>query len=925
LVQISTHISSEDSRRLAIYGLGGCGKTALALETAYRTQQQQPDRAIFWVPAVSQSSFEQAYQEIGLLLRIPGIADAQADVKQLVKAKLSDERFGQWLLIVDNADDVSILFGSSSEGKVTERLIDYLPQSRKGSVIFTTRTTKAAIELAGSNVIELGQLDATDAKELARTRLLLKHQHQVEDVTVVSEFLSMLAFFALAIVQAVAFINKNDCKLSDYISLYRASEQQATKLLSKEFQDSGRYRETKNPVATTWYISFERINQDDKLAADYLSFMACTTNSDIPATMLRTEGNEVEHTEALGTLKAYAFITERQPQRRENRDQQESTQKPTETYDVHPLVHLAMRNWLKAHNQWLDWTAKTTTRLLELIPRDGYNVTDVWSTREVWAAYIPHAMHVVDISEVCEEDSRIRLLKRIGWYADELGWYSAGAQAYRQLLGRQQIVFGKEHPETLVCMNNLAIVLKAQGKHAEAEPLFQETLAIREKVLGKEHPETLLSTIGLAALLRRQGKYVEAEQMLRETLVLQEKVLGKEHPETMATMSGLAKTLRRQGKYAEAEQMLQEALALRLKVLGKEHPETLANTSILASLLRRQGRHAEADQMLQETLALREKVLGKEHPETLNSMKNIAGILSRQGKYAEAEHMLQETLALQEKVLGKEHPETLNSMYNLALVYDHQGRRKDSKEMQVQVLELRTRSLGKENMQTLDSMHRLALTYLEEGQWKEAEELEVQVLEMRMRKLGKEHLDTIRTMGNLGLIYSRIGRWKEAEELEMKVWELRKSKLGEQHEDTLASIGNLGLMYSEQGRWKEAEELEIQALEISRRVLGEEHVDTLTCMNNLAYTQRCQGRYEEAISLMKKCYDLRKQGIGPDNLMRDSLKTLDKWKQEELRGRHQSSHASAIPRKRGLDDTDTTADEDEVGLGTRAKVAKCPP
>lgn len=179
-----------------------------------------------------------------MLLRIPGIADNKADVKQLVKARLSDEGLGQWLMIVDNADDVSVLLG-------VDRLIDYIPYSRKGSIVFTTRTRVAAIKLAES-VLELGKLEKAEAKEILRKRLLQEHQHQLEDEEVTEKFLNVLAFLALAIVQAVAFINTNDIPLSDYLSLYRSSEEDATELLSTEFEDQGRYRVTKNPIATTW-------------------------------------------------------------------------------------------------------------------------------------------------------------------------------------------------------------------------------------------------------------------------------------------------------------------------------------------------------------------------------------------------------------------------------------------------------------------------------------------------------------------------------------------------------------------------------------------------------------------------------------------------------------------------------------------------
>ncbi|KAF1936444.1 hypothetical protein EJ02DRAFT_300354, partial [Clathrospora elynae] len=105
LAQLSTHISSEGCRQLAIYCLGGCGKTALALEDSYQTREQQPTRAIFWVPLASQEIFEQAYREIGLLLRIPGITDAKADVKQLIKARLSDEGAEHCLTVIYSVDD----------------------------------------------------------------------------------------------------------------------------------------------------------------------------------------------------------------------------------------------------------------------------------------------------------------------------------------------------------------------------------------------------------------------------------------------------------------------------------------------------------------------------------------------------------------------------------------------------------------------------------------------------------------------------------------------------------------------------------------------------------------------------------------------------------------------------------------------------
>jgi hypothetical protein len=286
-------------------------------------------------------------------------------------------------VIVDNADDNSVLFGAPRETSSVDWLIDWLSHTRKGSIVFTTRTRAAAIRLAESNVIALGELTKAEADKVLKARLLQEHQHQLQNGGIVNEFLDMLAFLVLAIVQAVAFVNANGVALADYIADYQSSQSEAMALLSKEFEDQGRHRDTKNSVATTWYISFKQIQKENHLAADHLSFMACTANTDIPASMLLPGGSRTEQTKAIGTLKAYAFVIERQSQ---GKGPGAEAGKQGKAFDVHPLLHLAMRGWLKKNDQWIGWAEKAMQRLMEIVPYGDYE------SREVWTAYLPHAM-----------------------------------------------------------------------------------------------------------------------------------------------------------------------------------------------------------------------------------------------------------------------------------------------------------------------------------------------------------------------------------------------------------------------------------------------------------------------------------------------------------------------------------------------------
>lgn len=354
-------------------------------------------------------------------------------------------------------------------------------------------------------------LDNGDGKEVLRTRLFEKYQHLVEDEVMTDEFLNMLTCLALAIVQAAAFINQNDIQLSDYIQLYRASKQQATQLLSEHFQDQGRYREMKNPIATTWYVSFDQITSRDKLAADYLSFMACIANNDIPDSILPGEGPQLEQTKAIGTLKAYAFVTERMFAGDKYEFQQAQTQRPKISFNVHPLVHLVMRGWLKSQSQWLKWVEK------EIVPFGDHR------TREMWTPYLPHAKYVMGVPEIFEQDAGLDLLERIGQCKMMLGRYRVAEEIHRQLLCRTVNVFSEEHPYITGYKNCLGVALFKQNRYGEAEAIFREVTVLREKTFGQDDGWTRNVKNNLATVLRLQDYFEVAEKIYRLMITLSEK------------------------------------------------------------------------------------------------------------------------------------------------------------------------------------------------------------------------------------------------------------------------------------------------------------------------------------------------------------------------------------------------------------------
>ncbi|KAI1113675.1 hypothetical protein F5Y14DRAFT_417451 [Nemania sp. NC0429] len=768
---IPPNAEKDGCQRTAVEGLGGVGKTQIALEAAYRVRDVC---SVFWVPAFDLTSFENAYREIGQLLQLPDINNEKEDVKSLVKRGLSHQDAGSWLLIVDNADDPDLLFQDA-------KLADYLPFSLEGSILITTRNHQVAVRLGVPlrNIVTVQGMSDEDAAILLRQNL---NENQTRDINSTRLLLEYLANLPLAIKQASAYMESNtNVTISDYFGFCKSSNTDMIDLLSRQFEDLHRYpghAKEQNPIATTWLISFNHIVQHNPLAADTLKFVCFLAEKDIPEFLLPA-ASERSRKEAIGTLKAYAFITERDT---------------SNSFDIHPLVRLVMRSWLQEKREWEEWTTAVVQRLREEYPYPTYE------NKETWVRCLPHGQAVLDINGATNTEGGLYLLSNIAASYSRLGKYSECESLLQQVLEIAERVLGTEHPNTLIALNNLAVNNSEQGKHEEAEKLHRKTLELREKVLGSEHRGTFQSKRNLASVLIDQGKYGEAEKIVRQTLEIQKKVLGREHSDTLDSETTLAVALGGQKKYEEAEKIHWRTLKLREKVLGGEHYDTLISRHDLAWVLANQGKHEEAEKIYQQTLEQHERVIGREHPHTLKYMHNLADALAKQGKYEEAEKIYQQTLEQQERVIGREHPHTLKHMHNLADALAKQGKHEEAEKTYRQTLEIRERVLGAEHSSTLVSRNNLAVLVSKQGRHEEAERLYRQTLEQNERAMGREHLYTLIYMSNLGDALKNQRKYEEAENVYRELAERWERAQGREHPQTRLALQHLAEVLREQGK-----------------------------------------------------------------------------------------------------------------------------
>ena len=724
----------DGSRRVAVTGLGGVGKTQVALELAYRLRNRDKGWSIFWFACTSDAMIEQGFRKLAEALGLPEAKPVA--MKEQIKGYFSSSRAGRWLLIFDNADDAETWLET---GDAELPLADTLPENENVRILFTTRNRKLAAKLASfQDILPIPDADADTAVRILESALA--NQALLQDEVAAIALLKQLDFLPLAITQASAYITANGITPLEYLILLQEEEEAAVELLSEDFRDPGRYKDIQNSVVTTWLISFKRIRDENEAAADYLSFMACINPRNIPKDLLPDQPTKKRKTDALGLLSAYSFINSGQDA----------------SISMHRLVHIATRTWLKQNALFSHRIERAALRL-EKAFKDA-DQSNQW----IWRERLPHALTLMQEDEFIEQHRcHIDLLWIIARCHSGDGRHSEAEALYKLLLQYYEETCGKEHPQTLTTRGDLANVYIDQARWIEAEALHIRVLEDRKRILDDGHPDIILSMSCLAHVYLDQGRWDEAEKLEVQVFKTRKIGSGVEHPDTLVSMSNLASIYERQGRWIEAEKLHTQVLETRKRVLGAEHPLTLNSAGYLADVYKRQYRLFEAEKLEIEVLETRKKILGPEHPDTIVSMGNLAVVYTNQGKLVSAERLGKQVLEFRKRMLGPEHPHTLVAMENLAIQYVDCDKWDEARNLYIEVVATRRRVLGPMHPSSLLSISNLALGYWKYRELDEAYELFTVVLEPMKKVLGPEHPFTLGVMRHLsqmqkshGLLYA---------------------------------------------------------------------------------------------------------------------------------------------------------------------------
>ena len=792
LVDLDAKLTSDGDtgpRIVALCGLGGAGKTSVALEYAHR---HLAEVGVAWqLPAedatVLAAGFGELAAQLGALDMLD-VRDPVASVHGVLAASPA-----QWLLVFDNAPDCASVAA-------------FVPPAGRGRVLITSRNQiwppGQALEVpvlnpevaAGFLVSRTGDADGQAAPELARE----------------------LGGLPLALEQAAAYVQATGENLADYLALFR---QQRVGMLSRG-EPTG-YSET---VATTWRLAFERLQQAEPGAVGLLRLLAFCAPEAIPLRLLHPSpglGDELgpgiapvliplledplAAKDAIVALRRHSLISP-----------------PADgSVSVHRLVQAITIAQMPAELA-AAWQQAAAAVIEAALPADPES-PDTW---DAFAKLLPHAQAAL------ADDSGS--MWKIVSYLGNSGNYPAARDLQHRLLQAQVRVSGPEHPDTLAARGELAYWTGQAGNAAGARDQVAALLPVRERVSGPEHPDTLADRANLARFTGDAGDAAGARDLYAALLPVRERVLGPEDPRTLRARHGLARWTGEAGDAAGARDQFTVLLPARERVSGPEHPDTLTARGDLVYWTGQAGDAAGARDQFAALLPVRERVLGPEHPDTLADRHELARWTGEAGDAAGARNQLAALLPARERVSGPEHPDTLTTRRHLAHWTAMAGDAAAARDQLAALLPIEERVLGDEHPQTLADRGGLAIWTGAAGDAAGARDQLAVLLPVRERVSGTEHPQTLSDLFNLAWWTGAAGDAAGARDQYAVLLPTQKRVMGDEHPYTLATRARLAYWTGAAGDAAGARDQYAALLPILKRVLGDEHPETLVDRSNLA-------------------------------------------------------------------------------------------
>ncbi|MFC7549645.1 FxSxx-COOH system tetratricopeptide repeat protein [Plantactinospora sp. GCM10030261] len=775
----------------ALHGMGGVGKSQLAVEYVYRHQDEYD--VIWWIPSERPAQIGNALAELAQRLHLPVGLEANAAVPAVREALRLGQPYANWLLIFDNAES-------------PEAVRRYFPNGGPGRIMVTSRNPQ------WSNIARQLEVDVFARQE--SIDLLRRRGPELSDADA-GRLAEALGDLPLALDQAAAWLAETGMPTDEYLRLF---EEKRIELLEVSVP-----LDYQLPVAAAWNVSLDRLADSSPGALRLLQVCSFFAPEPIPRTLF-SRGRA-------GNVHLELDEVRRDPMRlnraiREiNRYALAKIDHRTNSIQMHRLVQAVLIDRLDDAEQ----TAMRHSAHLMLADGDPNdpNSPDGWRT---YADLYPHVMTAQAyrstdpwVQQLIDNVSRY-----LYWWGDHQAAFDLAEQAYEAR--RDQL--GATDPSTLRMGHWMGWLLFVLGRFDEAARLNQEVLHAYQQIVQEDN-EDLLRALGAVAADRRvAGDFAGALELAEEIYQRHVRALGPDDVETITAAHNLAVSLRLSGDLNRASDIDKQNQRLRIQLYGTDHPITLESTRNLITNRRELGDYVGARAEAQAVADQLRHQLSPGHPQTLRALRTLAVALRKAGDHQAARQISEEVRDGFLNRYGENHPDTIASSLNLSSDLRETGDLDGAAELGEQVYGSYQRLLRNDrHPHTIAARLNWAVTERMRGRVAQARQMDEEGFAQLREQLGDDHPLTLAAALNLASDLYAEGHYTQAYERDVDATERLRRVLGAEHPTTLAGYGNLAMDLRKLGREQESAELHTATVARFERVLGGDHPATAVAVD----------------------------------------------------------------------------------------------
>lgn len=776
----------------ALYGMGGIGKTQLAVEYIY--QHLRDYDVIWWIQATEQAQIRAGLTELAQRLGLPGSAEANTALPAVQEALRIGEPFRNWLLVFDSA-----------ESPQTVRA--FFPTNGSGHILVTSRNPDWA-EIA--RPLEVAVFEREESKALLRRR-----EPEIADEDA-DRLAVALGDLPLAIAQAATWRAETGMPVSQYLRLF--NEKVA------EILDTSSPVGYEVSVAAAWNVAFDELRTRNPAAHQLLQVCAFFAPEPISRSVFEgVRGVTIapELDEALRDPMQFSRTI-----RDINRYGLAKIDHRNNTLQLHRLVQVVLSNHMSPQRS-AEMSHGAHLLLTNLDPNDP-------APSKQWPRYqivLPHAYasKVIECDDQWARHLIINLMRFLYYWGD----HEEAARLARQAVDIWSEKLGEDNLQTLQAARNLGFYLWTLGRYAEAAEVNQRTVELHRQMSGEDSEQTVIAELAVATDLKGRGDFIAALELNDQIYQKAKGLFGDDDPTTLMTSHDLVVTLGLAGHYQRARELGEIVYRRRADVLGDDNPSTISTLNALILSRREAGDYVWA-RGEQERIAKRSSaLLGADKAATLRRFHNLAVARRKAGDHQGALALSGEVIERLHQRYGPDHPNTMACALAHSIDLRHGGRLEEARELADRIVERYTQNLGERHPHTLSALVDSAVTLRLLGDARGARQLDERSLEQFRAALGPDHPYSIVSAINLASDLAALGETVEALQMDTEVLERAQRVLGVDHPTSLAALANLVLDLRRLGRTQEAETKYADVVTRYRKVLGDSHPGTMAVANGL--------------------------------------------------------------------------------------------